>query len=213
MGLDLIELVMDVEDAFGIEIPDADATSLTTVGALILYVQSKTKSYSAGPCATSVAFHSIRRFLLGRLPLQRRDVRPEAKLETLIPESVRRDLWRELRQAYNRRPPRLGRPWWTGIILAELGLAACAALFFSLGVTAICIASLFVWYFATLPWATQFPTGWLTVRDLSYRLANPPSSGAPMSDAEIAHKVRLIISDQLAIPIDRLTDESSFFRT
>jgi hypothetical protein len=42
MGLDVIEMVMEVESAFGIDIPDADAARLTTVGALYDYVARQT---------------------------------------------------------------------------------------------------------------------------------------------------------------------------
>lgn len=38
MGLDIVELVMQVESVFGIEIPDADASKLRTVGDLYDYL-------------------------------------------------------------------------------------------------------------------------------------------------------------------------------
>ena len=38
MGLDIVELVMTVEETFGIEIPDRDAERLRTVGDLYWYV-------------------------------------------------------------------------------------------------------------------------------------------------------------------------------
>lgn len=37
-SLDLVEVVMDLEDRFGIKIPDEDARELTTVGKAIDYV-------------------------------------------------------------------------------------------------------------------------------------------------------------------------------
>ncbi|MCS7007427.1 MAG: acyl carrier protein [Gaiellaceae bacterium] len=37
-SLDLVEVVMDLEDQFGIKIPDEDARKLTTVGKAIDYV-------------------------------------------------------------------------------------------------------------------------------------------------------------------------------
>ena len=40
-SLDTVELVMDFEEEFGAEIPDEDAEKLTTVGAVIKYLQEK----------------------------------------------------------------------------------------------------------------------------------------------------------------------------
>ena len=38
-----LAVVMDVEDLFGIEIPDCDAEKINTVGELISYIEEKTK--------------------------------------------------------------------------------------------------------------------------------------------------------------------------
>ncbi len=40
-SLDTVEMVMEIEDEFGIEIPDEDAEKMVTVGDAISYVKSK----------------------------------------------------------------------------------------------------------------------------------------------------------------------------
>jgi acyl carrier protein len=40
-SLDTVEMIMEIEDEFGIEIPDEDAEKLTTVGEAIEYVKRK----------------------------------------------------------------------------------------------------------------------------------------------------------------------------
>ncbi len=40
-SLDIVELIMAIEEEFGIEIPDEDAEKLTTVGAAVDYIKSK----------------------------------------------------------------------------------------------------------------------------------------------------------------------------
>ena len=41
-SLDTVELVMALEEEFGIEIPDEDAEKMTTVGEAVKYISSKT---------------------------------------------------------------------------------------------------------------------------------------------------------------------------
>ena len=40
-SLDTVELIMQLEEEFGIEIPDEDAEKITTVGAAVEYIDSK----------------------------------------------------------------------------------------------------------------------------------------------------------------------------
>lgn len=42
-SLDTVELVMALEEKFGIEIPDEDAEKMSTVGEAIKYLEQKTK--------------------------------------------------------------------------------------------------------------------------------------------------------------------------
>ena len=42
-SLDSVELIMEFEEAFDIQIPDEDAEKITTVGAAIEYVEAHTK--------------------------------------------------------------------------------------------------------------------------------------------------------------------------
>ena len=42
-SLDTVELVMALEEEFGIEIPDEDAEKMSTVGEAINYIEEKTK--------------------------------------------------------------------------------------------------------------------------------------------------------------------------
>ncbi len=42
-SLDTVEIVMALEEEFGIEIPDEDAEKITTVGEAIQYIENKVK--------------------------------------------------------------------------------------------------------------------------------------------------------------------------
>ena len=43
-SLDTVELVMALEEEFGIEIPDEDAEKMTTVGEAVKYIETKAKT-------------------------------------------------------------------------------------------------------------------------------------------------------------------------
>ena len=40
-SLDLVELVMEFEDHFGVQIPEADQAKITTVGEAVMYITEK----------------------------------------------------------------------------------------------------------------------------------------------------------------------------
>lgn len=40
-SLDVVELIMALEDELGVEVPDEDAQKMTTVGAVLSYLQEK----------------------------------------------------------------------------------------------------------------------------------------------------------------------------
>lgn len=61
MGLDFVELVMAIEENFGIMIPDEEAGRVETVGDLYKLVISKMQQTSDKRCLTSAAFYRIRR--------------------------------------------------------------------------------------------------------------------------------------------------------
>ena len=40
-SLDVVELIMDIEDAMGIKVDDEDATEMSTVGDIVKYIEAK----------------------------------------------------------------------------------------------------------------------------------------------------------------------------
>jgi acyl carrier protein len=44
MGLDTVELVMAIEEEFGIEVPDEDAENIRTLGDITSYIEARTEN-------------------------------------------------------------------------------------------------------------------------------------------------------------------------
>ena len=65
MGLDTVELVMMIEEEFGVELPDAEAEKITTVGELRDFIVLALKSEAAGkdPSGPEAVLTRIQRIL------------------------------------------------------------------------------------------------------------------------------------------------------
>lgn len=87
MGLDGVELVMEIEDYFGISIPDKDAELLHTVGGIHAYLCSRLKGrpVSLEPCASRPTFIRVRNVLQTKLGIDPRRFRPNARVSDVVP--------------------------------------------------------------------------------------------------------------------------------
>jgi hypothetical protein len=193
MGLDSVELVMAIEEKFGITISDEEACSVSTVGDMHRCVLSKLAVSDKSSCLTQRAFHLLRRHVLRQFGIPRRKFSPDTELHSIIPRKDRRQQWLVLRQS-------VGATKWPGLELSKLGsiilLAVifavpaagawyCAArmrwnsgligVLFVLTMMALMIASR---YFLS-PFQTEFPVGFTRVRDLAHTLVadNPQLFG------------------------------------
>lgn len=99
MGLEGVEIVMAVEESFGITIADDEAEKIRTPRALVELVCSKVAVTDQANCLSQRAFYRARRALMDTLGVTRKDIRLDTKLEQLIPASSRRESWQKLRQA------------------------------------------------------------------------------------------------------------------
>lgn len=109
MGLDGVELVMEIEDEFGISIGDEDAEKLTTVGQTAAYVVDRLRQKSPGPVAgapvstaasparpSASAFYQLRRELRSRFGVSRRRVLPSSRIGDLVSARADRERWNDL---------------------------------------------------------------------------------------------------------------------
>jgi acyl carrier protein len=227
MGLDSVELVLEVEDAFGLSIPDEDADSLTTVGMLYDYVLAHRFHGTQDACLTSMTFYKLRRGLMLVLQLPRNAVRTSTELSAIIPKRRRR-IWRALEKATGFRLPFLRRPRW-GAALATLttiglGIATPALLGlkpFGGGVIVAMVSILllaFVFSWLTEILAYDFPPDVATAGQLAKatlaRNYQPilAESKKSATDAEVWDMLRRIIGEQLGFRVDQLTKETSFVK-
>lgn len=90
MGLDIVEFVMETEDAFGFRATDAEYNTLRTVGEFVELVKSKVSLVSADYCVSARMFCDVRRFMMETYRLPRRSISPATRLDRLLTEEQRR---------------------------------------------------------------------------------------------------------------------------
>jgi acyl carrier protein len=79
MGLDSVELVMSVEEHFGITIPDDDASTLTTVGKLHYWVVNQLQRLKRPEVDSTVVFQELRQLICDQLGIAPDRVIAEAR--------------------------------------------------------------------------------------------------------------------------------------
>ncbi len=124
MGLDLVDMFMEIEEAFDIRIEQADVDKVVTPGDLIDLVMSKVALADAAGCLTQRAFNRLRAALLRQLPLKRRDIAPSVRMAELVPRTDREPLLQRLAADLHTGPlPELERPQWLVRLIAGVSVA------------------------------------------------------------------------------------------
>lgn len=228
MGLDFVEIVMEVEEAFNIKIRDDDVVELRTVGDFQHYICAQFEAKKSQRCASTTAFLRLRRALMAAAGIDRKEIRLESSVPELVPSSIRRSVWNQIEAEMEMRLPELRRPGWLSFafffssILAFVSFLVALITFgdpssthlwwvLLLSIMAICMA-----YRATLPFATCLGDDCATIRGmtkkvLEYNIGKIMRSDGidgQASDVVYQHLVNML-SEQLGIPKDKIRPDSS----
>jgi acyl carrier protein len=79
MGLDTVELVLSVEQIFDIELPDAMAEKLDTVGKLHQYIVSEHHRLNRPNINSDIIFDQLRTIVCYQLGVEPEEVKPDAR--------------------------------------------------------------------------------------------------------------------------------------
>lgn len=131
--LDDVELIRDVEAAFGQRFSDDELAECRTAGDLFALVERGLTQGSAGSCATSMCFYRLRRALQ---PLVESELRPKTPVAALDRLSVRRLHW-IIQKECGLRPP-----------LTYISVWGCLALAFAVALPVAAITLGFGWWIA-----------------------------------------------------------------
>ena len=226
MGLDTVELVMEIEEAFDISIPDDRAGNMLTVGDVYEFILEKTAgtSLKSSTCLTSALFYDLRRHIRS-LGLSPADLRPKTSLDQAIPLARRRSSWHSLSCRMRLRFPRLGRPSWLALlncllvaIVLFVSFLSFAQQNFAIAIfasAALGVTSSAILLFITKPLAVHPVSPCSTVRELvtclvatNYNtLATRYSTRNP---TDIWNALQLIIAEQLGVDRSAVVPHARF---
>jgi acyl carrier protein len=230
MGLDTVELVMEVEEAFDVRIPDNLASQIVTVGDLYDFIISA-RGETPNPrntCLSAATFFMIRQGFVRELDAIRERIRPDASVDAALPSTDRRRLWKRLSSSLDLKLPGFCRPKW--LVNVSTTLAGLAVVLISVLVyrewgwknaTLVAFLSLLplgvTGCLLTAPFATQPSPNWQTFRGLTHVvLAHNYAKISGMFESwhptDVWDALQIIIVEQLGVPPEAVTRDASFVK-
>lgn len=225
MGLDGVELVMEVEDRFRVKLPDAECGSVRTVADLAALVISRLPR-STGACPAARSFFSLRKAIVQDCDIERRLLKPGTPLDAAFPRPHRRSRWKRVAKLEplmpRLAPTETARRSFAAIgwlllllwvaslvpVVLELGMTGGMMLggILALGAVAFVRAKDFI--------ATEFPAECTTLGDLARAISPqtlPLGAGDRLvAEQRVLEQVRTITAEQLGLRPDQVKPESRF---
>ena len=93
MGLDSVELILSIEEKFGVEISDEEASRILTVGQMQGLILSKLNLSEERNCLTQQAFHLVRKSATTAFGVSRKALKPDTLLDSFMPRGSRKQDW------------------------------------------------------------------------------------------------------------------------
>lgn len=113
MGLDTVELLMEVEKTFGINIADKEAEQIRTVGDFYEVVWRHIGAKQSDQCKSQYLFYKLRKTLHNSFAIPLHQIKPAAVPETFFPKEHRRRIYKDFSYSLNLELPSLvlTKPW------------------------------------------------------------------------------------------------------
>ena len=225
MGLDVVELVMRVEEEFGLVIEDEAAEQLQTVGQLHTFVLARLDLLDASRCLSSATFYRLRRGLVDLEVAPRRAIAPATSTESLLPVPIRRQIWGNWSQLAELKLPDLEKPKWMRAtlwltLLATLGagpIVYVAPTFAIAAYYATTIALCSVAYLWSEHYAVHLPTGCASVGEITQAVMRlnygvDMRRGQSQSDEEVWEKLQALLVNDFDVAPDTVVPDAQFVR-
>jgi acyl carrier protein len=122
MGLDGVELVMEIEKAFDIRIPDEEAEKILTVGDMYNSVWNHLENRHSNQCNSQILFYTLRKYFTDTFQLPKHLFKPHTLLNDIFPRENRRKQYFIMENNINLELPGLVLTDHWGVFLNSVGL-------------------------------------------------------------------------------------------
>jgi len=204
--LDDVEMIQDVEKAFGFRLSDGDLSRCRTVGDLFELVEAHLPASGLeGNCATAMAFYRLRRAIQPRIDTALRPTTPISALSTIRVH----DLHRIVKEECGLRPPMQYISFWGCAALIAIPALPVGALVLGLGWWVAFLSALLA-IIAYRKTSIRLPDTILTFGDL-VRLVSSRSvgalakQGARLRASEAWDAFKDIIADHTLLPKEAIS--------
>jgi acyl carrier protein len=165
MGLDSVEILMKVEDTFGIKIPDSEAEQILTVGDFYNAVWRHLSGKHSDKCKSQNLFYKLRKSFADTFNFSPRQLRLDTSPEEIFPKINRRHVYLSFADKTNLKLPELvlTRPWAT--LLTTFGFATI--------IGGLATSLILINIFDISKWTLLIPIAGITLTFLFSELLNP----------------------------------------
>ncbi len=225
MGLDTVELVMEIEEEFGITFPDAAAEHCRTVNEVALYVYGRIEACptsSTKPNTAVIRFQELRRDIAEISSVEPDSIHPESLASEAIPRGIRRKFWSRSKVPL----PDLHRPNWAYACIALIGTGTFAIVAVPLGsgsvdlistlilAAAVAVVATFAAILCLRPFKRELPANISTIDDLARGTFRHSKKYEPLPGEatfpQVLLRIRQITADQMGLPIEKVFPRSRF---
>ena len=223
MGLDSVQLVMEIEEKFGITIPDDVYSEIRTVGDLVGFCLDRIHAADTVCCPSLSCFLSLRRLVRDIRNDPDLRLRPRDNVETVLEESDRKRLWQQLPGLLKSHPRELRRPAWLRktLIVAVLSFPIVLMAVFPwrveiltlIWLAAIALGIILNWL--TISMRTRTPAGYTTFGDITKRIVGLTVATNPPAETDydtVFSIIKKIIVDQLGVDDDEVVPTARFIQ-
>jgi hypothetical protein len=225
-GEDSCDLVLTIEQSFGVRFSEDDLVQATTIGALSHTIFTKLESPVSPRCLSAVTFYKFRAAFVEVFGVPRDAISPTASLRKLMPWKSRKRQWRKIQQHLDYVLPQLTWTLWlVALWLLLVGLAFyflfASRMFNMFGAVPLLvgivgpISILFFTGVILNPLARRFPRSCKTFGDL-VKLALARNYGkiaakhGISSERDVAQLVFQLIAAEVAVDVEKLSVDTYF---